>query len=190
MFVLITGGSGSGKSAFAESLMTMMKDSEKKIYLATMIPYGKEGKEKIARHRFMRKNKGFETVECFYDLETVFIPHRSSVLLECMSNLVANEMFDPSSSFNQFPHDHTMEMLQDRMIQGVIQMSKKVRHLCVVTNEVFHDGDSYAKETLEYMKVLGNMNQGLAKEADLVIEVVYGIPIILRGEKEYESLIS
>ena len=43
MLHLITGGSGSGKSAYAEA-QVMSAGIEKKIYIATMIPYGEEGR--------------------------------------------------------------------------------------------------------------------------------------------------
>ena len=46
----------------------------------------------------MRKDKGFETVECYTDLASVQIPKDSVVLLECMSNLVANEMFQENGA--------------------------------------------------------------------------------------------
>ena len=49
MFQIVTGGSGSGKSAFAEALA--MELGEKRYYIATMYPFGEESKQKIARHR-------------------------------------------------------------------------------------------------------------------------------------------
>ena len=67
-----------------------------------MIPFGKETEEKIARHRKLRAGKGFETIECYTDLkkaaEILQTKETGSVLLECMSNLVANEMYDPSGA--------------------------------------------------------------------------------------------
>ena len=54
MVELVTGGSGSGKSEYAESrVMAHARacPSLKKYYFATMIPYGKEGKERIERHK-------------------------------------------------------------------------------------------------------------------------------------------
>ena len=59
MFQIVTGGSGSGKSAFAEALA--MELGEKRYYIATMYPFGEESKKKIARHRAMRAEKQFET---------------------------------------------------------------------------------------------------------------------------------
>ena len=46
------------------------------------------------RHRKMRAGKGFETVECYTGLKNLDFPENAVVLLECMSNLAANEMFE------------------------------------------------------------------------------------------------
>ena len=48
MLTLIIGGSGSGKSSFGEELA--QKSNSKLCYLATMIPYGDEGKRRVERH--------------------------------------------------------------------------------------------------------------------------------------------
>ena len=66
MFTLVTGGSGSGKSEYAESLTESWETP--KIYIATMFPYDRESEKKIQRHREMRRHKGFHTVECFTGL--------------------------------------------------------------------------------------------------------------------------
>ena len=52
----------------------------------------------------------------------------------------------------------------------------------VVTNEIFSDGIEYDEETLRYQKYLGQINAGLAKMADLVVEIVYGIPVVHKGK--------
>ena len=78
MFHLITGGSGSGKSEYAEQKLmeyaSHSKRNKKRYYIATMIPFGKETEEKIARHRKLRAGKGFETIECYTDLKKASIP--------------------------------------------------------------------------------------------------------------------
>ena len=93
---LITGGSGSGKSAFAENLV-LKQPAENRYYLATMQVYGSEGRERVMRHRQLRHGKGFETLEYPTDVADcigkIHQPTAAVVLLECMSNLVANEMF-------------------------------------------------------------------------------------------------
>ena len=94
MFVTVTGGSGSGKSAFAEE--QILKFPEKnRLYIATMVCFDEESRQRVKRHRKMRKEKHFDTLECPTDLVHVRIPKDTAVLLECMSNLAANEVFSP-----------------------------------------------------------------------------------------------
>ena len=92
MITFVLGGSGSGKSEFIEGL-TMRIKSDKKFYIATMQPFDEEAYAKIARHREMRATKGFDTIECQTNVSKVRVPEGSTVLLECISNLVANEMY-------------------------------------------------------------------------------------------------
>ena len=92
MNILLTGGSGCGKSSFAESLV--MKFPLPRWYVATMQSYGAESEMKIARHRAMRATKGFETIESQTDVGKIRLPRGGTVLLECLCNLTANEMFD------------------------------------------------------------------------------------------------
>ena len=61
MLRLIIGGSASGKSEYAERLVCSLPG--KRIYAATMEPFGEEGRERIARHRKLREGRGFVTVE-------------------------------------------------------------------------------------------------------------------------------
>ncbi|MCD8021630.1 MAG: bifunctional adenosylcobinamide kinase/adenosylcobinamide-phosphate guanylyltransferase [Lachnospiraceae bacterium] len=177
---LITGGSGSGKSAYAEScvLKTALSASNheiRQIYIATMIPYGEEGRQRVERHRRLRAEKNFETVECYTGLERLRIDDYDSscsiVLLECMSNLVANEMFEQDGAGND-----TVRAI----LRGVDALRQQAGHLFIVTNEVFSDGITYDAETMRYMSYLGEVNRALAEEADTVTEVVYGIPLSVR----------
>ena len=46
----------------------------------------------------MRADKQFETLERYTDLCGLEVPEDSILLLECMSNLAANEMFDESGA--------------------------------------------------------------------------------------------
>ncbi|MCI7812321.1 MAG: bifunctional adenosylcobinamide kinase/adenosylcobinamide-phosphate guanylyltransferase [Lachnospiraceae bacterium] len=171
MFIVITGGSGSGKSAFAEEQILRLS-SDQRIYIATMMCFDEESKRRIARHRQMRKEKHFETIECYTGLEKLQLPEGATVLLECMSNLTANEMYDPSGAGEQ-----TVE----RILEGVCHLRDTAKHVCVVTNEVFSDGQMYDPDTMRYLAYLGKINCEMAKIADEVYEVVYGIALRKKG---------
>lgn len=173
MFLVITGGSGSGKSAYAEQCVLDFGPAER-IYIATMYPFDEECDRRIRRHREMRRQKQFSTLECYTGLKTADIPEDSVVLLECMSNLTANEMYQEGGAGGQ-----TVE----EILAGIRYLLKRVRHLVVVTNEIFSDGIDYDPETMRYQSYLGQINSEMGRMADQVTEVVYGIPITVKGER-------
>ena len=69
MMEVVTGGSGSGKSAYAEQKICGLQQGTGRLYyIATMYPYGSETERKIERHRWMRGGKGFRTLEWYTGL--------------------------------------------------------------------------------------------------------------------------
>lgn len=171
MLTVVTGGSGSGKSAYAEDLLLSYGPGER-IYIATMFPFDEESHRRIARHRQMRKDKGFETVECYTGLADLTIPAGAHVLLECMSNLVANEMFQK---------DGAGEGVVEAVLDGVRVLRESATHVCIVTNEIFSASQAYDPETCKYQENLGEINRQIVEMADAAAEVVYGIPLYIKG---------
>ena len=171
MLHIITGGSGSGKSAFAEKQILDFGPA-KRYYIATMHPFDEESKKRVQRHRTMRSGKGFETIERYTHMEQIQGICGANVLLECMSNLVANEMYEEGGAGKK---------TVDAVVKGIRHLAQQAENLVIVTNEVFSDVQNYDAETLRYLQYLGEINCRLAKEADRVTEVVYGIPIHVKG---------
>ena len=145
-----------------------------------MHPYDEESYKRVERHRKMRAGKGFETVECYTGLENLEFPQDAIVLLECMSNLAANEMFEESGAGAD-----TVEAV----LRGVRKLKSQVRHLVIVTNEIFSEAAPYEGDTVRYQEYLGKINQKLGEMADQVVEVVYGIPIWHKGGKTGENAV-
>ena len=91
--ILVIGGSGSGKSAYAEKVALECQKEKRHFYLATMHVFGEEGQKKVERHKRMRAGKGFVTIEQPTDIMQCLPALREAgggvVLLECMSNLAA-----------------------------------------------------------------------------------------------------
>ena len=176
MFLIISGGSCSGKSAYAEDRVTELcrEYSLSKIYLATMQVYDRESEKRVERHRAMRAGKGFETVECPCDLPECFPlveqVERPVILLECLSNLVANEMFRADRMVSD---DEAIP----KIVREVKLLRDRAEHLVIVTNNIFEDGTIYEEWTQRYVNALGRVNTELAKDADEVWEVVCGIPV-------------
>lgn len=195
MMTLILGGSGSGKSAYAEESIGRLADNlsgpEKmecagddaspggirKYYLATMQVYGEEGKKKVERHRKLRMGKGFSTIERTVSVKDALTeitdPASSAVLLECMSNLVANEMFRENGQV-------AVSEVVATITEDIRILKNRLAHLMIVSNNVFEDGIRYDEGTMEYLRALGEINVNLANLADEVIEVVVGIPLTIK----------
>lgn len=175
MMVAVTGASSSGKSAFAEQCLVNMGEKQR-IYIATMIAWDEECRERIRKHRAMRMEKRFETMECPVDLLEAEIPEHAAVLLECMSNLAANEMYREGR-----------EEPKPRILAGLRRLKSQAEDLVIVTNEVFDEPGLYGEETEQYRKLLGDLNREIFSMADEVYEVVCGIPVELKksGNREY-----
>ncbi len=185
MLYLITGGSGSGKSEYAERLAVdrhQKRKAGKLYYIATMYPL-KDGEtqRRIERHRSMRKDKGFETIECCSGLERITAESGDVLLLECMSNLLANEMYLESGRIKAKGTD-SFSQIWDAILQPVLNLAERAGDIILVTNEVFSDGVEYEAETETYIRLLGTINQKLAAAAEGVVEVVCGIPLAVKGE--------
>ena len=170
MTTLITGGSKCGKSRFAEKMLEGFPG--RKVYIATMQPFGEDASEAIERHRKMREGKGFETVEKYTDIHEISLGMNCAVLLECMGNLCANEMFSGSE----------VVCPAEKIVSGIKMLAENVSELVIVTNQVGSDGISYPGGTADYIRALGEINRRIAGFADNVIECVYGVPVLLKGE--------
>lgn len=185
MITLIYGGSSSGKSAFAEDYACGL-NCRKKYYMATMAATDPESLERINRHRSLRDGKEFETLEYAYDIGNASAKINSDamkkegenvLLLECMSNLVANEMFKDGEIF---PSDFCI----NKILDDLKKLSRYVENIVIVSNNVFEDSVSYDEGTRDYLRALGKINQRITTVADEVYEVVVGIPIQLKGKKD------
>lgn len=170
MLILVSGGSASGKSKYAEDLAARTPPGER-IYVATMRVWDEESRRRVERHRAMRAGKGFRTEERPVHLDHMPVPAGSVVLLEDLSNLTANEWFGPEGP----------EGAEARVLSGVRRLKEAAACTVVVTNELFSDGVAYDKETADYLAALARLNVAVAAEADRVYEVVCGIPVCWKG---------
>lgn len=173
--ILVIGGSGSGKSEYAERLVCNQagRMSAPLFYLATMKVYDALDEEKVKRHRNLRAGKGFETVELPVDIRVaadIIKDDNAAVLLECISNLTANEMFTENG---QVP----AELVAEKITREVLILNKKFANLVVVTDDIFAEPLPSDTSVCAYAEALAKINANLAKEADELHEIVAGIGI-------------
>lgn len=225
MLHIVYGGSASGKSSYAESFAMSLQGDGRLLYIATMYPYkwntteiDPETMQRIERHRAMRADKGFDTVECYRHVEHIVAKRQDVLLLECMSNLLANEMYlEPDADDGGRPEtmsemekagvdgnagsdvektgisgeagfemSKTMSPVSKKIVQALVDLSTRVQDVVIVTNDVFSDGGNltYDESTREYVKNLAEINCALAREAATVTEIVCGIPVKIKGDKQ------
>ena len=137
------------------------------------------------RHRELGRGKGFETLERPVRVDRAEPGEDATVLLECMSNLMANEMFSPDPPEEK---EGGGEEAWRRILRQIEALYSKCRHLVIVTGEVFSDGAAYEEGTLDYIRQLGEVNCRLGRKAEEVWEVVYGIPLLLKKGGEQEKI--
>lgn len=180
MIIFVYGGSGSGKSAFAEEISSHYGGSEK-YYVATMKVFDEEGKERVAKHRRQREGRNFKLIEKPVLIESVCTDlaqekaagKKIFLLIECLSNLVANEMFSDGCIISA-------EKVVDSVLKGLTEVFESADDVVVVSNNVFEDGIGYDDSVCEYMHALGKINEWMCRKADKSYEVVVGIPLEIK----------
>lgn len=191
MMYLIIGGSGSGKSAYAEEFLFSLPDADKKYYIATMQVCDEESRRRVQKHRKQREGKRFYTIEQPVHVSKALAQMdagKKSAMLECVSNLVANEMFakdvddrDVIETGLKNKKDRSAEAVAGKIVEDIMKLHHELQQLVIVSNNVFEDGLSYDEMTMEYIKTMGIVNQKLAAVADVVTEVVVGIPVMVKA---------
>lgn len=204
MMYLIIGGSGSGKSAYAEELLFSLPDAGKKYYIATMQVCDEESVRRVKKHRKQREGKKFYTIEQPVHVSKALAQMdagKKSAMLECVSNLVANEMFakdvyaedmhaddcDIIETGLKKNKDCSAEVVADKIVDDIMKLYQPLQQLVIVSNNVFEDGISYDEMTMEYIKTMGIVSQKLAAVADVVTEVVVGIPVMAKEPVKREE---
>ena len=200
MIELVYGGSGSGKSEFAEKLI-LESECESRFYIATMKIFDGEGKKRVERHRKLREKKNFITIEETNESKNLedavekirkmssgknlgdsirfgagksSEKKKSAVLVECLSNLLANEMFLSSGKILSAGE------AAKKVISGLNRLFSSenfISEIVLVSNNIFDDGLDYDEATKSYMEALAEINAFAAKNADKVFEVVAGIAL-------------
>lgn len=175
MRVLVVGGAGSGKSAYAERLACSL--SAARTYVATMESRSPEARSRIARHQRQRAGLGFQTLECPMSLAEALpedVVH-GVALLEDVGNLVANTLFLHDGSM-QDP-SKALELIKCEFAS----FCHGYDHVVVVGNQVGSSKTPSGNETLAWVRVVGALCCWLAAQFDVVVEVTTGIPLVVKG---------
>jgi adenosylcobinamide kinase/adenosylcobinamide-phosphate guanylyltransferase len=164
---LVVGGARSGKSAFAERLI--VATGRPRRYIATAEAWDDEMRERIARHR-QDRGAHWTTVEAPLDLTAALAEARTeeAVLVDCATLWLTNHLLA----------DHDLVEEAGRLLAALSACSAPV---VIVTNET---GWGIVPENAlarRFRDEQGRLNQRLAAASALVVTVIAGLPMVLKG---------
>lgn len=173
--ILATGGSRSGKSAYAQSIAEALPG--KRAFIATCpAPSGHDPEmlQRVLRHQQDRQDADWETIEEEIDLQKVLLGHPdvSVLLVDCLTLWISNLMYQKE------------EITEDEMttICGeIIQLCRKRQGTVIfVTNEVGSGVVPTNAMARKFRDLTGRCNQTMANGADDVIFFSCGLPLYLK----------
>jgi adenosylcobinamide kinase/adenosylcobinamide-phosphate guanylyltransferase len=165
---LILGGAASGKSVFAESLITTASDCP--TYIATAQVYDDEMAQKVARHREMRGTSWHTIEEPVEITEAIGLaPAGQPILIDCatlwLTNLILGEL--------------DVAVRSSALLKT---MRKTANPVVIVSNEVGQGIVPDNALSRRFRNAQGTLNQQIGLEADLVVVVMVGLPLVLKGQ--------
>jgi adenosylcobinamide kinase / adenosylcobinamide-phosphate guanylyltransferase len=164
---LVLGGARSGKSRYAESLITALPPPW--LYIATAQAFDQEMTERIAEHRG-RRAPSWQTIDAPHDLASALdaAPRQAPVLIDCLTLWLSNRMLAEANV------DVETDALEDALARrGGVRV--------LVSNEVGFGIVPDNALARRFRDLQGRLNQRLAARADRVVLVVAGLPLTLKG---------
>ncbi len=164
---LVLGGAASGKSTFAESLV--LKVDRPPIYIATAQVFDDEMAKKVSRHREMR-GASWITIEEPLDLSSALntVAEGQPVLIDCATLWLTNVILG----------DHDVKVQSAALMTAISRCAGPV---VVVSNEVGQGIVPDNALSRQFRNAQGQLNQDIAAQAELVVAVMAGLPLALKG---------
>lgn len=162
---LVIGGARSGKSALAERLV--VASGRARTYIATAQPFDDEMRARIARHQAAR-GAGWRTVAAPTDVAGALRAAEGVVLMDCATLWLSNHLLAGAD-------------IAAESAGLLAALAACAAPVVVVSNEV---GWSIVPENAlarAFRDHQGRLNQALAAEAGLVVAVMAGLPLVLKG---------
>ncbi len=165
---LVLGGAASGKSGFAENLV--LQSGLSPAYIATAQIFDEEMAAKVSRHRDTRGTR-WTTIEEPLDIEKALSQanRHSPVLIDCatlwLTNVILGEL-EVEAHTTAFlsavaQHHAPVVVVSNEVGQGIVPDNALARRFC---------------------NAQGRLNQQIAAQADLVVAVMAGLPLVLKGK--------
>ncbi len=164
----ILGGAASGKSAFAEQLA--VSTGKNRVYLATSQVFDDEMRLKIRQH-IAQRGSGWTTIEAPFDLspELAKLTNDQICLIDCATMWLTNHLLA----------ENNLEEAQAGLLEA---MKTCAAQIVVVSNEVGHGIVPDNALSRRFREAQGRLNIALAAQADRVVQVTAGLPLVLKGQ--------
>lgn len=165
---LVLGGARSGKSRLAEGLVTASR--RPRLYIATAEAWDDEMRARIDQHRTDR-GPDWQTIEAPHDLPAALAMANANsvVLLDCATLWLTNRLLAEAD-------------LAAETTALLAALAACPAPVVVVSNEL---GWSIVPENAlarRFRDAQGRLNQQLAGQAGLVVAVIAGLPLVLKGQ--------
>ena len=173
---LITGGSRSGKSSFAQKLAEEQPGS--RLFLATCPVTDKEMEVRILRHVQDRQKANWDTLEEPVHIaeQLAHVQRFDTVLIDCLTLWINNLLYEASVEKRIFDEDR-VTVHTKRLIEAA---GAHPGEIIMVTNEVGLGIVPENKTARLYRDLVGRCNQCVGEAADRVFMVTCGIPVQIK----------
>lgn len=181
--IMVTGGTRSGKSTFAEKTASGFGD--KVLYIATSVAFDDEMKERVKKHKEQRPS-GWFTLEAYKGLDRCLDTvgkDFDAALLDCLTLMVSNLMLEKDMDWENMTVDEINKVEAvvakevDKLLDAALESGFP---FVIVTNEL---GMGVVPSTVlgrAVRDIGGRANQKLAQVADEVYLCVSGIPVRIK----------
>lgn len=163
----VLGGAASGKSIWAEGLVKSY--SLPMVYLATGQIFDDEVEARVKIHK-NRRNLRWQTVEEPFDLAPTLasLSDKQVVLIDCATMWLTNHLMN----------DANLEIEQAKLLNALQTCAAS---WVIVSNEVGHGIVPDNAMARSFREAQGRLNITLAAQAELAVQVIAGLPQVLKG---------
>lgn len=177
--ILVTGGSRSGKSVYAQRIAESFSGT--RTYIATCPVIDKEIEDRVRKHKEARQSASWQTIEEMTDLAGALQRSRGSevILVDCLTLWINNLMYEAEQEKKYLDEEAIAARCED--VLGVC--SSITGTVIFVTNEVGMGIVPENPASRLFRDLAGRCNQSMANHADAVIFMVSSLPVYIKGEK-------
>ena len=176
---LITGGSRSGKSAYAQRLAETLRGP--RAFVATCPVIDAEMAERVRKHQEARRKGEWETIEAPVDLAGAIrgAAEFRVLLVDCLTLWANNLLYEAEGRGERFSEEEMAGQCRE-LIEACGAFAGTV---LFVTNELGMGIIPENETARRFRDIAGRMNQLVAAAAEAVTLVVSGLPVILKQQE-------